>query len=109
MSRSRSLRPGKQSVLITTAVVAERPEALQKLQELFEHPYFRYQVTTLIWDASTYDKNVATSYDVYKERFGYSPHLKKSRIVRSTYTLLPQGNGPMQPPSNGSTSHLLRD
>jgi hypothetical protein len=50
--------------LITTAVVAERSEALKKLDELLAHPYFRYQVTTLVCDASTFDKNVATSYDI---------------------------------------------
>jgi hypothetical protein len=66
---------------VTTAVVAERPEALQKLDELLAHPYLRSQVKTLVWDASTYDKNVATSYDAYKARSGTSTHLKKYEIV----------------------------
>jgi hypothetical protein len=63
--------------LITIAVVAGRPKALQKLDELLAHPYFRTQIKTLVWDASTYNEYLATSYDDYKGRFGTAPHLKK--------------------------------
>jgi hypothetical protein len=76
--------------LITAAVVAERPKALQKLDELLAHPYFRTQIKTLVWDASTYNEYLATSYDDYKRRFGTAPHLKKYEIVRSDPTLLPR-------------------
>jgi hypothetical protein len=95
--------------LITTAVVAERPKALQKLDELLAHPYFRTQIKTLVWDASTYNEYLATSYDDYKGRFGTAPHLKKYEIVRSDPTLLPQGYGSMHLPRTGSLSSLLHD
>lgn len=70
--------------LVTTAVVAERPQALKKLRELLRHPYFRQHVRTLIWDASVYEREIATSYPLYRSIFHDSPHLTKYAIVSHT-------------------------
>ena len=69
--------------LIRIAVVADRPEALQKLEQLTQHPFFSKHVTHLLWDASCYDERFE-----HPGRYGLthqcSPHL-------TTYTITSTG------------------
>lgn len=65
--------------LIRTVVVAERLEALRKLREVMQHPYFSNYVTHLVWDASYYEYALATDYSRYENAFEQSEHLATSR------------------------------
>lgn len=65
--------------LIRTAVVAERINALRKLREVSSHPFFSQHVTTLVWDASYYETQLATEYSKYEYAFERSDHLASSR------------------------------
>lgn len=65
--------------LIRTVVVAEPLNSLRKLREVLLHPYFSQHVTTLIWDASYYEADIATDYNKYEYAFERSDHLATSR------------------------------
>ena len=65
--------------LIRTVVVAERMDALRKLREVLSHPFFSQHVTTLVWDASCYETQIATDYSKYEHAFERSDHLALSR------------------------------
>lgn len=52
--------------LISTVVIADRVGMLQKLLEVVEHPYYSKHVTNLIWDASEFDEELASSFEKYK-------------------------------------------
>lgn len=65
--------------LIRTVVVAERINALRKLREVLVHPYFSQHVTTLVWDASYCEAQIATEYSKYEYVFEKSDHLASSR------------------------------
>lgn len=65
--------------LIRTVVVAERMNALRKLREVLSHPFFSQHVTTLVWDASYYETQLATEYSKYEYAFERSDHLASSR------------------------------
>jgi hypothetical protein len=41
--------------LLTTVVIADRLDTLQKLSEVLDHPYFSKHITRLVWDASFYE------------------------------------------------------
>jgi hypothetical protein len=53
--------------------------ALRKLREILVHPYFSQHVTTLVWDASYYEAQIATNYSRYEYFFERSDHLASSR------------------------------
>lgn len=67
--------------LLRTVVVAQRLDALRKLREVVDHPYFSKHVTTLIWDASYYDAGRATEYNDYQLAFENACHLDRSRDI----------------------------
>lgn len=42
--------------LITRVVLAKRLDAIIRIREICEHPYFRRQVTELVWDSSWFNQ-----------------------------------------------------
>ena len=65
--------------LIRTVVIAERLDALLKLRQVLQHPYFSQHVTTLVWDASYYEDHIATDHSRYAFEFEGSEHLATAR------------------------------
>ncbi|CAK1365897.1 hypothetical protein CB0940_09647 [Cercospora beticola] len=55
----RDFREHSSPFLITEVVYAARAEAIARLIDVAEHPYFSKHVTTLLYDASFYDVDVA--------------------------------------------------
>lgn len=64
----RSFVPISSPFLITTAVVADRLDTLEKLQTLLRHPYFSKYITHLVYDVSTYDETLATNPEEFASR-----------------------------------------
>lgn len=59
--------------LIDTAVIADRPQALHKLQQVLDHPFFSKHVTRLVWDASRYDHRTAEALPMYLRQCEKNP------------------------------------
>lgn len=53
--------------LITTVVFAKRIKVIKRVIELLDHPYFSRHVTELLYDASSYDQEIAYQWDDYVE------------------------------------------
>ncbi|KAK5107065.1 hypothetical protein LTR62_001883 [Meristemomyces frigidus] len=54
--------------LITRVVFARRLKTIARLSEVVEHDYFHKYVTELIYDASSYEKYLATEWEIYVGR-----------------------------------------
>ena len=52
--------------LITRVVFAKRFDAMQRLRDVLQHPYFHQHVTELVYDASTYQESIATDFENYE-------------------------------------------
>lgn len=59
--------------LLKRVVLAQRPDVLQKFCEVVEHPYFSKHVTDLLWDASLYTRDIASSFETYRQHWIEAP------------------------------------
>lgn len=66
---SRQWRALSSPFVITTVVIADRIDAIRKVREVVEHPYFSRHVTHLLWDSSVYQSDVAFSFRLYEDEF----------------------------------------
>ena len=64
----RDFRELSSPYLITRIVLAKRVDAISRLFDVLEHPYFRQHVTELLYDASYYDYDLAND----PERYAYA-------------------------------------
>lgn len=71
--------------LLTKVVLAQRPDVLQKFCEVVEHPYFSKHVTDLLWDASLYPRNIASSFEAYREHWMEAPRTWSTLPYDQTY------------------------
>lgn len=60
--------------LLPKIVIAARLDALTKVRDILQHPYFSQHVTHLLWDASLYDSELATTWDYYRGAFQLAIH-----------------------------------
>lgn len=64
---SRRFRNSSSPYLLTTVVIAERKEMLEKLREVIEQPYFSLHVTHLVWDASYFREDMTVDFGLFME------------------------------------------
>lgn len=63
----RSFKETSSPFLITRVVIAKRLDTMSKFYDVMEHPFFRKHVTELIYDASWYDRVLATDPMAYAD------------------------------------------
>lgn len=59
--------------LITTVVFARRLKTITRLKEIVAHPYFHKYVTELVYDASSYNEDVANDWQAYVDACEQEP------------------------------------
>jgi hypothetical protein len=87
---SRRFRALSSPYLISTVVIADRWDTLQKLKEVLEHPYFSKYVTRLVWDASFYETSVVESLYAYHLQCEENPW--QSSAIRKYRTSLQEAH-----------------
>ena len=70
-----ALKESSSPYLITRVVFARRLKALEKIDEVVAHPYFRKYITELFFDASWYDKVLAENWEKYVNACQTAPRM----------------------------------
>ncbi|KAK5117130.1 hypothetical protein LTR85_009061 [Meristemomyces frigidus] len=69
----RTLKELSSPYLITRVVFAKRFDAVSRLQDVLQHPYFSRYVTELVYDASLYDPEIAGDWNEYVQQCQEAP------------------------------------